>query len=357
MPLRAFGKAPRLRAVVIAMNRFRHLCSAACSVLLSLVCLGAGREKVPALPEGVRTGTFSGWDRSIYLEAHDPDALAVVAPAVGGRVVHYGLHSQNILFELRAAAGQTLEKNKDLPWLGGFQCGLGAIDEARASSPVYSGAHPWTAPREMAVRVTGPADPDHAISIIKDFLMDPETGDLGIEQRAKNGGAQAYTGRLWSRTLCQSGGWVLVPVHRTSRLPNGWAVRKPDSTEYETLVPQCAQASLNKGFLVVQATGPAAQLQVESNAGWLAYVLGRNLFIQYFPVSRDPRPEVTQRLEIRVDAAATDLRILSPEFSLAAGAEHVVPLKWSVQALKKEANTAELIRGLASKVPRTPFAR
>ncbi len=324
------------------------------SLLISPV-QGADPAVRARLPEGVRTGSYQGWGRSLYLEARDPDALAVVVPAVGGRIMHYGLHSQNLLFELPGAGGTTFEKDKDVPWVGGYQCGVGPIEGAAVQKAALSGAHNWSAPREMSVRLEGPADLDLGVQMTKDILMDPETGDLGLEQRVRNRGDQAFTGRLWGRTLCRSGGFIIVPVAKSRRLPAGWGLGQASSDTWETARPQAEGVSLKRGILVVRASGPSTRLAVETAAGWIAYTRGRTLFVQYFLTAGDSGSTDVPGNEIRFDLAAVEMRVFGAEFTLAPGAEHVVPAKWTLEALEKDVTTEDQARALAHRIPPSPF--
>jgi hypothetical protein len=342
------------------MDTKRFLGGWACifGILTCASAWGAGREPAAALPEGVKLGTFSGWTKSVYLEARDPDVLAVVVPSVGGRVMHYGLHSQNVLFEMPGVGGKTLEKTKDLPWVGGFQCGVGTLDASSAASEVLSGVHTWTAPRELSVRVVSPVDSAAGLQIQKDLLMDPETGDLGIEQRAKNPGSKEVKGQFWSRTQCQSGGFVILPVRKTSRLPAGWGLRKPGSDQIDASVKDTDNILVRKGLLVVRALGASTQLVAESDAGWVGYLVGRTLFVQYFALDRNAKSLPNAgNVEVGFDLASVDIRIWGPEFVLAPGGEVVVPAKWTLEGFDKEATTPEQARTRVAKIPPSPFPR
>ena len=339
------------------MKRLLTAWSLAVGLLVVPSVRGASPGKAPPLPDGVRTGTYQGWSKSLFLEARAPDVLAVVTPAVGGRIMYYGLHSQNLLFELPGSAGKTLAKDKEIPWVGGYQCGVGLPDQAPAGSEALHGTYSWSAPREFFVRLTGPAESETAVLVGKDILMDPETGDLGIEHRLKNGGTQPFTGRLWGRTQCRSGGFVIVPVRRGGRFPAGWALGKPGSANLETARPQSENVTVKKGILVARGIGAATHLAVESEAGWIAYATGRSLFVQYLPVESKVRSAEAPPLEVRYDLAMTELRMFSPVFTLAPGAEHVVPAKWALEGLDKEVGTPDQARALAAKIPASPFRR
>jgi len=90
---------------------------------LPFPCRAADTTKT--LPEGVEMTRHFGWPNCLALEAADPEVRAVVAPAVGGRIIHYGLKYENIIFENPGSEGKTLANTKNLFWVGGYQCDIG----------------------------------------------------------------------------------------------------------------------------------------------------------------------------------------------------------------------------------------
>src|SRR5881409_3820023 len=93
--------------------------------LVAFFPLGRAADKSGTLPEGVEVKTYFGWPNCLVLEAADPEVRAIGAPGVGGRVVHYSLQGEDILFESPRSQGKTLFNTKDGLWVGGYQCYLG----------------------------------------------------------------------------------------------------------------------------------------------------------------------------------------------------------------------------------------
>ena len=85
--------------------------------LVAFFPLGRAADKSGTLPEGVKVKTYFGWPNCLVLEAADPEVRAIVAPAVGGRIVHYSHKGNNIIFENPASEGKTLANTKDGGWI------------------------------------------------------------------------------------------------------------------------------------------------------------------------------------------------------------------------------------------------
>src|SRR5262245_50342886 len=93
--------------------------------LLVLSIPSRAAENSRPLAEGVAMRPHFGWPNCLVLEAADPEVRAIIAPAVGGRIIQYSLKAENIIFENPGSEGKTLAKTKDWFWVGGYQCDLG----------------------------------------------------------------------------------------------------------------------------------------------------------------------------------------------------------------------------------------
>ena len=98
------------------------------------ICAGAlaafaavTRAATPATAaKGVSVREFRGWRDSLVLEASG--VHAVVAPAVGGRILQYGVAGENIIYENPLSFGKTLGNSPDGFSVGGYQCDIGVMD-------------------------------------------------------------------------------------------------------------------------------------------------------------------------------------------------------------------------------------
>ena len=64
------------------------------------------------MPAGIKVGPYTGWSNSVSLYAEDVQVKVVVVPAIGGRVAHYSLNGDNIIFENSESFGKTLSDHQ-----------------------------------------------------------------------------------------------------------------------------------------------------------------------------------------------------------------------------------------------------
>src|ERR1700733_1310454 len=104
------------------MLNFKHFLQ-----ILSFVMTGFLSSAVSAdeLPAGVELRNYTGWDQSIFINATEKPVQAVIVPVVGGRVVHFSLNGENILFENPASQGKIVDASQEQLWIGGYQCDVG----------------------------------------------------------------------------------------------------------------------------------------------------------------------------------------------------------------------------------------
>jgi hypothetical protein len=330
--------------------------SFAAVVIVFCLCQGAGAVELPA---GVEVRPYTGWTESIYLNATETPSQVVIVPDVGGRVVHYSFNGQNILFENSAAAGKTLNPSQDELWLGGYQCDIGPRSRGLpAHLALLEGRYGWDLKGDFAAHVTSVPDPNLGVVLEKNFLLAPDTGELGIMQRVRNISNQPVSYCLLDRTICKGGGFIFFPLNPASRFKAGWSQRRQVDGKwyYDGDNPNAFQARVMDGVLVVSASGPVTQLGADTTGGWVAYARDKLLFVKYFPCHREGNyPDGGNTLELYFDQRAVELSPLSPEVTIAAGKDYTFPEKWSLTALSKEVTTWEEARKLVKKIPASPF--
>lgn len=314
------------------------------------------------MPKGVIAITHTGWDGSFLLNAASPSVKAVIAPAVGGRIVHYSLEGENILWENPDAFGKTLA-NATAPFsVGGYQCDLGPelrLPPIAAHRGLWMGVHQGTVPRHYTVRTVSEPDAALGIQMEKEIVMDADTGELGLVQRMKNISAREVAFCLWDRTLCQGGGFAFFPLNKKSRFPAGWSLRGKFEGRmfYDGVKPASPQVRVLDRVLVARCEGEPTKLGADSDAGWIAYARGRLLFVKYFPWF--PKGEYTDggnSVELYFDHRA-ELEPLSPEIRLKPGASYDFPEMWVLIKLDAEVKSHEQARALVKLVPPSPFKR
>jgi hypothetical protein len=341
---------------IISSFVLRHWSFSPSFVMALSLVRAAGADELPA---GVELRDYTGWAQSIFINATETPVQAVIVPAVGGRVVHFSLNGENILFENAASQGTTMDASQEELWLGGYQCDVGPQTRGLpAHLQLVQGRHGWDLKGDFAAHVTSLPDPNLGIVMEKNFLLAPDTGELGVMQRMRNISDKDVSYSLWDRTLCKGGGFVFFPLNKSSRFKAGWSQRRQaDGRDYyDGEHPNALQARVLDGVLVVAASGAVTRLGADSMAGWIAYAQGKLLFVKYFPCfARGNYSEGGNTVEVYFDQRAVELSPLSPETKLAPGREYTFPEKWLLIPLRKEVTTWEEARKLVRKIPPSPF--
>jgi hypothetical protein len=311
------------------------------------------------LPAGVEARTYTGWANCIYLNASETPVQVVVAPAVGGRIVHYSLNGQNILFENTANQGATLGANPADLWLGGYQCDAGPPSRhLPAHWQLCEGPQRWKSDALFSAKVFSAPDAALGVAIDKDFVLAGDTGELGLVQRLRNVSDKEVSYCLIDRTLCKGGGFVFFPLNKKSRFKAGWSQWRETGSKkfYDGDSPGFSQARVLEGVLVAQTGENATRFGADSDAQWIAYARGRLLFVKYFLYSpRGAYGDGGNSVEVYFDRQVTELDPLSPETKLAAGQSFIFPEKWALLPLDKEVTTMEEARKLVPTIPPPPF--
>ena len=327
----------------------------ACQVGLLAVASVEAADK----SKGVRIETHSGWPDSLVLSASGAKIKAVVVPAVGGRIVHYSLGGENIIYENPGSFGKTLANTKTNFSVGGYQCDLGpeirGIPNHRA---LWMGLYRWRPSGDYRVAVTSEADATLGIQLEKEILIDPQTGELGITQRMKNVSSKETAYCLWDRTLCKGGGYAFFPLNPKSRFKAGWSIRRQSEGryQYDGDNPSDPRARVIDGVLVTEAKGPALKVGADSDAEWIAYARGRILFVKFYPhFATGDYTDGGNSVEFYCDDRVAELEPLSPEIRLKPNENYAFPEKWVLLPLEAEVTSYEAARALVNKIPASPF--
>ena len=194
-----------------------RLVALALASLLSLCPAARAADSTLAPSKGVIAITHTGWDSSFLLNAASPVVKAVIVPAIGGRIVHYSLEGENILWENPDAFGKTLANTPTPFSVGGYQSDLGPelrLPPIAAHRGLWMGVHQGAVPRPYTVRTVSEPDAALGIQMEKELVMDADTGELGLTQRMRNVSAREVAFCLWDRTLCAGGGYAFFPLNK-----------------------------------------------------------------------------------------------------------------------------------------------
>ena len=301
---------------------------------------------------------YRGWFGTLTLAAESVDAKVIVVPEVGGRIVHYSLDDENILWEPEGVEGKTLETGLVGLGAGGHQCDIGPEIRGIPSHPLlWGGPYQSTTTKDFTVRVTSAPDPAVGLQMSRDVILDPETGDLGITQRMKNVSDQETAFCLWDRTLAKGGGFAFFPLNKKSRFPAKWSLRRQVDGKYvyDGKKPESPQVKILKNVLVARCEGPPTKIGADSDAGWLAYVRGRLLLVKYFAyVPGGNYTDGGNSVEVYFNEKFGELEPLSPEARLKPGQDYFFLEKWTLIKLERDVRTHEEARALVKLIPSSP---
>lgn len=338
------------------MHSLLHL---GCLLTLGMFAFNAPAAEPRQLRTGVVERDYRGWEHSLVVEATDVEVRFVVAPAVGGRIVEYSLNEQNILWSPPGIDGVTLATSPKGFATPGHQVDIGP--ELRGIPRhllLWLGQYTGDAPRDDTVRVVSAPDTSVGVQLSKEITMEPETGALGIVHRMKNIATTNVAYCLWDRTLCEGGGFALVPLNRKSQFAAKWALKRKNESRgfYDGDTPGHPNVKVSGNLLVAKCDGPPSKLGADSDAGWIAYTRGKTLFVKYYPYSpKGPYTDGGCSVQLYFDEGRAELEPLSPEINLKPGESYEMPEKWVLIELEEAVTTHEQARALVKKIPASPF--
>lgn len=329
-------------------KRLVNLTAGLASFALSALSAVAIETNLTAVA-GIEIAAYNSWARSVALVSTQAQTRAVVVPSIGGRIVHYSLDGDNILFE-----GST---NEDFQ-LAGYQCDIGPeLADLPTHPTIWMGVNSW---QYKPHTVKTYSDPDEVLGVqlIKEIMIDPPTGALALTQRIRNVATNDVSYCLWDRTLCKPGGFAFFPLNKKSRFKKGWTVHNVwngsfffDGEKYDS-----KEVKVLDGLLIAFCQGEPTKIGADSNAEWLAYVRGDLLFIKYFPFyPKDTYSDGGNSVEVYFDERVAELQVLSPEARLAPGLNYSFPEKWMLIRLDAPVKDFKEIPRLLKRIPPSPF--
>lgn len=328
----------------------------ACALVLTATPLAFAADPAPA--KGFLGGRYLNWE-ALTIESEEAETKLVTVPAIGGRIMRYEVMGENILWDNPLTYGLTAETAKRALLPGGYQMYV-TSENTVIGTPARLEYGPYTlaAARDYSATLASETDLVSGLRLEKEIVLDPERGEVGILQRAKNLSGKELSCSIRARTQCKAGGFVLVPVNKASRFRAGWTLRHTvdDKILFDRLNPVSPQVKNLGGILVLEAKGTETRIGADSDAEWIAYICDRSMLIQYFPYDyRATYPHGGHTVEVGWNDLWVELELLGPETPVAAGAEKALATKWVQIPLNEPVRTAKQARALASKVPPSPF--
>lgn len=320
--------------------------------VLVLLCAFACSAPSARIPGRVQVGAYLGSEPALLLSTPDAKATAVVLPAAAGRVVSYALDGENILYN----PSRNGQPQPD----GGYGLDLGPERTIPPHPMLWKARHTWALMGDV-VTVTSEREPAVGMRVGKNVRIDGATGALDVLQRMTNvsDGEQAWC--FWDRTLCKSGGFGILRLNPKSRFPAKWALgtrHGPLWWDYDGKTPSHPLIKVIDGVLVTKTQGAEQKVGADSDAGWIAYVRGRLLFVKYFPYFPDAN-YIDNGLSVAhyFNDSIAELEPLSPEIRLKPEGESLFAEHWTLTRLDREVTTHEEARALADRIPTYSFAR
>jgi hypothetical protein len=319
---------------------------------LALLALTACASPGARVPGQVRVEPYLNADPAIRFEAAPAGIVAVVIPQVAGRVVHYSLDGENILYQpLKGGQPQAA---------GGYGLDLGPERTIPPHPAIWTGKHTWALLGDIAA-VTSERDPGVGMRVGKNIMIDGRTGALDILQRMTNVSDREQAWCFWDRTLCRAGGFAIIPLNPRSRFPAKWVIgtrRGPLWWDYDGTNPAHPGIRILDGMLVAKAEGKEQKIGADSDAGWIAYVRGRLLFVKYFPtVAGGDYIDNGITVAHYFNDTIAELEPLSPQARLKPEGEYTFPERWTLTRLDREVTNHEEARAAAERIPTSPFER
>ena len=207
--------------------------------------------------DGIRTEPYAGWKEVLAMEAKHARIDLKVVPAVAGRIVHYALDGENIIFDNKDYVGKTLKDSDGKSLVQGYlgyQIDVGPkLRGIPSYLALWMGPYTWVRRPNRRVRLESPHDLSVGLSIEKEMALNAKTGALAVWQKMKNSSKKSRSYCLWDRTLCRGGGFVIVPLTQGRRYPQGWGL--VGNKEYVGKKPKHPKVKMIDGALVVHAEG------------------------------------------------------------------------------------------------------
>lgn len=332
----------------------------ASALALGSTSLPAASPSGKAVARGIHAAPFASWTEALTLQSKDAAPRATIVPAFGGRVLAYGLRGDNLLWippEPPTADSASLSA---LPLPGGFHCHLGP-ETARPDNQGHlaNGPYDWSVKgRSPVLILRSPDDKPARASLEREIMFDPATGEIGFLHRLKNLSDQDATFTLAPNIACRPGGFVLLPLSKKSRFPASWARLQDDAGKpaWNGTNPALDSVRLLDGILVARTGSGSARIGTDSDSQWMAYVLGRSLFILHFPFYASAvYAEGGNSVTCSWNDQRTELQPVGPEARIRSRRTSELPMKWSLLELPSEVTSFEQARAAANQVPVSPF--
>jgi hypothetical protein len=343
-------------------------------VALGLALAGCAGKVLPGKGEAagaVEKIDHRGWKDCYKLS--NGTCEAVVAPAVGSRVVKFAYKGRNVLFEDKSLDGRVMtpQDHDDqsrywMPW-DGSQPDMFDAKGFRQFYPVWMGA--YAVPKAEPPSITTESVPQQPqqgdAHCVKTFTLDKDKPRLTFGYKMLNKGKEPRTWTLLQRTMLSTPGLLLVPLKKNSAFEGGWKIVEPEGGEVlptafgkllftrikESIVVPVGDCiaiaphmlgAKSKVFVFENMT-----VQTDSDAGWMAWITGDVAFVMQFPRSPDGKymtPNAVTQNWFTTDRM--ELCPFSPKTEVKPGEAVSFDTVWTFVQLPKPVNEPKEAEGL-----------
>lgn len=302
-------------------------------VLLAVCCVGSAM--VAEARAELRTVRYDRWDDC--LELSNASTRLVIAPASGGRIVHYSRDGGPNFF------------------LGGCQIDIGPELEYPPRHPtLWSGPYEAEAAGPLSVRLTSPKDKATGLQMAKVVELAPTGAHVTLRQTMINIASKEVAYCLWDRTMTGAS-YGFFELNPNSRFPARWSMRLGENGtySYDGETPGSPRVKIVDQLLVTVPGKKMEKVAADNVAGWIAGFREGWLYVKRFPVFPDgDYADGGNSVEIWVDAAGTRTEIepLSPKVTLRPGESYTFVENWDLRHVAEEIERADDIPKLLPSV-------
>jgi hypothetical protein len=323
---------PKRESIRFSDNRKEHVMRRSVVVLVACsLCWAVSYEGRAEL----RTVEYNNWGDC--LELSTATARLVIAPASGGRIVHYSRDGGPNFF------------------LGGCQIDIGPeLDYPPRHQQLWSGRYTAEALGPRSVRLTSPKDEATGVQLVKVVELAPSGAGVTLHITMKNVGAKEIAYCLWDRTMTGAT-YGFFELNPNSRFPARWSMRrgKHGTYSYDGKTPGSPRVNIVDNLLITVPGKKMEKVAADNAAGWMAGYRDGWLYVKRFPVYPDgDYADGGNSVEIWVDAAGTRTEIepLSPKITLRPGESYSFVESWDLRRVEEAITSAEDVARLLSHV-------
>ena len=304
---------------------------------ISLLVYASVPGGMPTANAAVRQIEYQQWEDC--LELSNATARLVVAPANGGRIVHFSRDNGPNFF------------------IGGCQIDIGPeLDYPPRHPSLWSGRYQSQTLGPLSVQLTSPEDEATGLQLVRVVELAPNGAGVTLRQSMKNIGKKEVAYCHWDRTMTGAT-YGFFPLNPQSRFPARWSIRRGQhrTFSYDGVVPSSPRVRIIDDLLITVPGNKKEKVAADSMAGWIAGFRDGWLYVKRFPVYPDgDYADGGNSVEFWVDAAGTRTEIepLSPKVRLQPGKSYSFTERWDLQRVELTISSAEDIPKLRPHVER-----